>query len=77
MTKKDQISFWKKIEDSATILEAVSRQNLQLATQSKVEAKRALEELGAKPERTPRGYQLPEEVQLHLIGNLTKGAESA
>lgn len=78
MNKKEQISFWKKIENSASMLEAVSRQNLQLATQSKVEAMRALEMLGNNPKHAPKGENiLSEETKLHLIGNLTKEVEQS
>lgn len=78
MTKKDQISFYKKQMDSAIKMKSVAKQNLHLATQIESEAKRALELLGNSPERTRKGNDvLSEEVKIHLIGNLTKGSEQS
>ena len=74
MTKREQISFHKKQLSSAELRYEIGRQIIAEATQSKVEHTRALEKLGAKPERSPRAKKvLSEQKTMQLIGNLTRG----
>jgi hypothetical protein len=73
MNKKEQISFFKNQLSSADIRISLARQIIAEATQSKVEATRALEMLGNTPERTRKGEtELSDSVKVRLMGDLTK-----
>ena len=67
-----KIMFYKKQEQTAKDLQEISMQNYNLATRLESEAKRALELLGNKPERTRKGNVLSTELQTKLKAGLTK-----
>jgi DNA mismatch repair ATPase MutS len=72
MNKMQKIMFYKKQEQTAKDLQEISMQNYNLATRLESEAKRALELLGNKPERTRKGNVLSTELQTKLRAGLTK-----
>lgn len=72
MNKQAQISFYKKQMQTSKELKEVAQQNLSIATRLESEAKRALELLGNKPERTRKGNVLSTELQTKLRAGLTK-----
>lgn len=72
MNKMQKIMFYKKQEQTAKDLQEISMQNYNLATRLESEAKRALELLGNKPERTRKGNVLSTELQTKLKAGLTK-----
>ena len=73
MNKRDKITSFKTILNSAKELKAVSEQNLNIATRLESEANSALMLLGATSGQTRKGkYELSSEKKLSLIGNLTK-----
>jgi len=72
MNRTEQISFYKKQRASAKEMKAVAMQNYNLAAQLESKAESALAVLGTKPERTRKGLELSQEVQLKLKASLTK-----
>ena len=71
MTKGFKVSFYKKQIKTAQELKLVAEQNIAIATRLESEAKSALELLGAKPERSPKG-KLSNEQIIKLRASLTK-----
>lgn len=72
MNRTKQISFYKKQRASAKEMKAVAMQNYNLAAQLESKAEIALDVLGTKPERSPKGFQLSEKEQLKITASLTK-----
>lgn len=72
MNRTEQISFYKKQRASAKEMKAVAMQTYNLAAQLESSAERALAVLGTKPERTRKGLELSQEVQLKIKASLTK-----
>ncbi len=72
MTKRDQISFYKRQVKTSEELKEVAMQNYNLAARLETEARSALLELGAKEGQGRKvKYELPNDVKASLLGNLT------
>lgn len=70
--KKQQEAYYKGQLRDAALMKSLGKQLIAKATQIESGAKGALAALGAKPERPPKGYQLPDETRIELIASLTK-----
>lgn len=73
MNKRDKITSFKIILNSAKELKAVSQQNLNIAARLESEANSALLLLGATSGQTRKGkFELSIDKQISLLGSLTK-----
>lgn len=76
MNRTEKIRFYQKQLKSSSQMKEVAMQNYNLAARLEAEAESALKVLGASKGqgRKPKS-QLPKELELELISNLTKGHE--
>ena len=72
MNKREKITSFKKILNSAQQLRAVCEQNLNIAARLESEANSALLVLGASTGQTRKSKVISQERKIQLLGNLTK-----